>query len=228
MSNKKILVTLDTMNNIANSIKAKLNMSENEKIKINELSSKIDAISTGSTGEIIIPQVFNETELSYASYKEIITSKVVKINATTIGSYCFQYCCNIEEAYLPNVITIDGYFMSYCNRLRKVDIGENCTSIGGSDGYFLAYSIELETLILRNPNTTELKNFYNLMNSRCLKYQVGNHTFENYPAGHIYVPAVAYDSYMALPDDSGWGFYKSNIRKIEDYPEICQKKYEGV
>ena len=67
MSNKKVLVTLDTMNNIANSIKAKLNMTENEKIKINELSSKIDSISTG---EIIVPQVFNETEISTAySYR---------------------------------------------------------------------------------------------------------------------------------------------------------------
>ena len=37
-------------------------------------------------------------------------------------------------------------------------------------------------------------------------------------AGYIYVPAALVDSYKAA---TNWSAYASNIRAIEDYPDIC-------
>lgn len=216
-----VIVKLQELKNIADAVREKTGTTNT--MKITEIPTNILNITSGD----ITPQVFEEENIATGSYQKQVTEKVVIIKAKTIaGGSCFLRNNNIEEAYLPNIETIGGYFMNYCPRLKKVDIGENCTEING--GYFLAYSRELETLILRPNRVITLPNAYHLYLSRIGDYHPDGYDLSEIFKGYMYVPTSVYDDYMALGNNTSWGWFKSKMRKIEDYPEICKKKYEGV
>ena len=93
---------------------------------------------------------------------------------------------------------------SSCTALETVDFHQNVT--------FGSYSFQLcsalKALILRSTTLCEIGSVTPLADCSIAN---GN--------GYIYVPAALVDAYKA---HSGWGQYASQIRAIEDHPEVCE------
>ena len=121
---------------------------------------------------------------------------------TTVGPKAFFGCADLELVDLPNALTI-GAMSFYGTKLSKIDLPA-VTSIGMQA--FLNCNV-LETLILRNQSTVCSLETDDALPFRFLNGQ-----------GYIYVPAALVDSYKAA---TNWSTYASQIRAIEDYPDIC-------
>ena len=132
--------------------------------------------------------------------------KLTTLNAdklTTIPDYGSFSETGIVELLLPSVTRVGNSSIQKMTALKKVDLPV-CTYLGYS---VFNNSTALEALILRS-------------NTLCT---IGNtSSFDNTPVasgtGHIYVPAALVDSYKA---DGVWSSFASQIRAIEDYPDIC-------
>ena len=142
--------------------------------------------------------------------------------ATSIGANAFQNAVALESIYLPATVTLSGSAnFSRCTSLKTAilpavtDFGastfQNCplekldfTALTTLNGNNLGPS-KCAALILRGESVVPLtKAFANT----------------NVAAGtnYVYVPKALVDSYKAA---TNWSSYASNIRAIEDYPEIC-------
>lgn len=166
-------------------------------------------------------------------------------NVTSIGDNGL-YGVGLTELYLPNCTKVGGTAICYCNSLVKVDLPK-CTSLGTyafRDNKLLADvslpalttlsqnalyncdslvkinlpkvtninasafngSASFETLILGKSSVVTLANTNAFTGT---KIASGN--------GYIYVPSALVDSYKSA---SNWSSFASQIRAIEDYPEI--------
>jgi hypothetical protein len=111
-------------------------------------------------------------------------------------------CEMLESIYFPNLKLGIGTAFVDCIRLKKADLG-TCATINN-----IAFrNTSLETLILRLEGITYLFNI---------------NAFDNTPiqkgTGYIYVLKDYIDAYRY---DEKWSTYASQIRAIEDYPDIC-------
>lgn len=123
-------------------------------------------------------------------------------NITSIGEFAFYGCNVLTTVNLPNVIDINSSAFMYCQSLTTVDLSSvidisyrafyNCTS--------------LTTIIIRTDRVCfpDLDVFYNTPIAS--------------GAGYIYVPKSLIENYKTA---TLWSTYKSRIRAIEDYPDIC-------
>ena len=130
--------------------------------------------------------------------------KVTKLsfpNATKVQAYGLYDNNKLVDVYLPKVTEIDSNAFESCTVLKKLDLPSLTVlqpRVFGSCG--------VETIILRAPQV-------------CRMY---SSTTINAPAitngtGFIYVPKNLESAYKA---DTNWSNYSSQIRAIEDYPEI--------
>ena len=124
--------------------------------------------------------------------------------ATTVGTACFYGCSSLLNAYFPNVSYLSNQMFYGCTALRFFDAG-NASVI--STNAFQNCS-GLETLILRFSTTN-----VTLQNTNA---------FTGTPiaagTGYVYVPRALISQYE---NNTNWSSYVSQIRAIEDYPEIC-------
>lgn len=105
--------------------------------------------------------------------------------------------------FKDNVITnVGAYAFHKCTSLVEVDL-PNVSTI--ADNGFNNCSA-LVTLIVRSTAVCALKT------NVFLSTPIANGT------GYIYVPRALVDSYKAA---TNWSVYASQIRAIEDYPDIC-------
>ena len=144
--------------------------------------------------------------------------------AASIGTNAFYGCSALTEVDFPAVASVgDGVF--YGNRaLAKADFSV-ATSIGTTAFYDCR---SLTALILRSEtmctlgDTNAFNNCYHILGTSNSTYNPSG-----LKDGYIYVPRALVDTYKA---DSNWSTFASQIRAIEDYPEICTRKdsFEGV
>ena len=135
-----------------------------------------------------------------------ISGEFVDEELTTVGEYAFRGCYNLTKVELPAVTTVGQY--AFQNSGLEVADFASATYIGASA---FQYS-DITTIILRN--TTQVCNKTNSVPSKAGLY--------------IYVPAALVDDYKA-DTEYGWSNFASQIRAIEDYPEVWLKNsWESV
>ena len=135
-------------------------------------------------------------------------NKLTSINlpsVKTIGASNFESCWNLRELYMPALETITswGWNFNACG-LRRVYFPK-LTNFTSND---LAGCGELATLILGADTVCTLPaaNFLNA-------------TPINSKTGYVYVPSALVSQYQS---DQYWSQYASQIRAIEDYPEVLE------
>ena len=122
----------------------------------------------------------------------------------TLPSQMLYYCQALEEAVFPKVSTVNSGVFNYCTNLTKIDLGGAITRLSSA---FMAYANRVTALILRGVTTVPT---------------LGSTTFNNtaIKSGtcYVYVPKELEATFKVA---SNWSTYASQIRAIEDYPEIC-------
>ena len=126
-------------------------------------------------------------------------------NITYIGTQAFMACTALTSLKLPSVTSLGRSAFSGCTGLAKIDIGEKFSTIDG--GVFYGCS-HLETLILRKPSSVVKLSYVAALNNSGIASK----------KGYVYVPAALLESYKTA---TNWVSFASQLRAIEDYPEIC-------
>ena len=126
-------------------------------------------------------------------------------NITYIGIQAFMACTALTSLKLPSVTSLGRSAFSGCTGLAKIDIGEKFSTIDG--GVFYGCS-HLETLILRKPSSVVKLSYVAALNNSGIASK----------KGYVYVPAALLESYKTA---TNWVSFASQLRAIEDYPEIC-------
>lgn len=156
----------------------------------------------GITGNTSCYAQFKYTGYMYTGVIDGGISEYVDEELTTVGEYAFKGCTNLSKVELPAVTAVKSNAFEGCTSLAWVDLA-SATSLS-----YMAFSActNLSTLILRNA-------------SQVCSFGSGilNSTAISKGTGYIYVPAVLIDEYKAA---DGWSAYASQIRAIEDYPEV--------
>ena len=128
-------------------------------------------------------------------------------NVTAIGNAAF-HSCPLIEVNVPSITQIDDYAFYGCSNLTRADMGEGFLH-GRGDLANMTFGncTALETVIVRCTGVLAMQSVGALANT-----PIANGT------GYIYVPRALVDSYKVA---TNWATYASQIRAIEDYPEIC-------
>ena len=147
------------------------------------------------------PQV---TEIGSNSFRSCIALSHANFPlATSIKNYAFQDCTALVSVDFPVAATVMDYAFSGCSALTTIDFPA-VTSIS-SNAFKSCKS--LTAIILRSGTMATLGN---------------TNAFSGMPisggTGYVYVPSALVDSYKTA---NNWSTYASQIRAIEDYPEIC-------
>ena len=175
-------------------------------------------------------------------------SKLVSVDLPKVKSVGDNalYGVGLSELYLPACTSVGGTAICYCNSLVKVDL-PSCTSLGTyafRDNKLLA-SVSLNSLktlsqnALYNcgslkkislPNVTTINaSAFNgsasfetiILGASSVATLANTNAFTGTKiasgSGYIYVPSALVDSYKAA---SNWSSFASQIRAIEDYPDI--------
>ena len=145
--------------------------------------------------------------LAAASGEDLATTSDIVTDALTafgLPSQMLYYCQALEEAVFPKVSTVNSGVFNYCTNLTKIDLGGAITRLSSA---FMAYANKVTALILRGVTTVPT---------------LGSTTFNNtaIKSGtcYVYVPKELEATFKVA---SNWSTYASQIRAIEDYPEIC-------
>lgn len=144
----------------------------------------------------------NVTSIGSYMFAEIGGLEVVDLpNCEIVGNYAFQSSTRLYTVNLPKVKTIGVRSFVNTNGVQTLDLPV-CTSIGN---YCFHGSSKLKTLILRSATVCK----------------AGTDIFGANPiaskTGYVYVPKNLVEQYKTA---SGWTNYASQIRAIEDYPEL--------
>lgn len=143
---------------------------------------------------------------------------------TTIGTYAFYACSNLQSVSCPKATSVKGNGFMNCSALTSVNLPmvtqlanyafQGCSSLEKLDlpaltsmqGAVFSGNTSLVALILRSSKRCNLGN---------------KNVFTNTPiangTGYIYVPSTLVDTYKTA---TNWSTYADQIRAIEDYPEI--------
>jgi hypothetical protein len=166
-------------------------------------SSTEDALLMGTvSGEYSNNRV---TSIAAYAFSECTNLTSVDLpNVTLIKDYAFNKCSNLANVSIPSLVTMNQRAFYFCTKIAKLDL-PNLTSMAQ---YALAQCQYLVTLILRSETVCTLANTNALTNTPIAKATTG----------YIYVPSALVESYKSA---TNWSTYASQIRAIEDYPDIC-------
>ena len=146
---------------------------------------------------------FSNSTAGIFAYCTALTS-VSAPELQTLPSQMLYYCQALEEAVFPKVSTVNSGVFNYCTNLTKIDLGGAITRLSSA---FMAYANKVTALILRGVTTVPT---------------LGSSTFNSTPVKtgtcYVYVPKELEATFKVA---SNWSTYASQIRAIEDYPEIC-------
>lgn len=121
----------------------------------------------------------------------------------TAGDYMFNNGVLLTEVNMPVVTTVKRQAFYYCSSLSRLDF----PSLETIYLYALTNCGKLDTVIIRTPTVCELQNTNAFTGTKIAS-----------GTGYVYVPAVLVDTYR---NSTNWSSYESQIRAIEDYPDIC-------
>ena len=138
------------------------------------------------------------------SQSEFLRQAIRRATIRPVPSQMFLYCQALEEVVFPKVSTVNSGVFNYCTNLTKIDLGGAITRLSSA---FMASASKVTALILRGVTTVPT---------------LGSTTFSNTPVKtgtcYVYVPKELEATFKVA---SNWSTYASQIRAIEDYPEIC-------
>ena len=166
---------------------------------------------------------------------------LMKVNLPAVQNTdhgAFIYCTSLTSVNLPGATSISDSTFYHCDALTRVDL-PSATSIIGESTFVRCEN--LSTLIIRNENSVCELNFAAIVGTGIL-------TYDGVPTGNgfLYVPAKFYADYLAMATmqaaylltQQGMGEAEAQataeyiamaiLRKIEDYPEICDPDFEVV
>ena len=125
---------------------------------------------------------------------------------TTLSDRAFANATLLKTVDLKdsNVTEIQYSTFNGCSKLEYVDLGDKITLI---DDMAFYYCSSLKTVIIRTNYVPELSTSYVFGSSGITKN-----------IGYIYVHKDILEDYQTA---TGWSGYSSQLRAIEDYPEIC-------
>lgn len=133
----------------------------------------------------------------------------------TIGNYAFYVASYITSVVFPAATTVGEYAFTNCVRLAAADFPV-ATNFGRSA---FQNCSSLTALIIRSDVVATLSDANVLGGCSHILGQRNNvYNPNGAKDGYIYVPSALVDSYKAA---TNWSTYASQIRAIEDYPEIC-------
>ena len=171
---------------------------------IQQINAEYKALLDGTGTEVFVPEGITKIRDSAFYRMYDVTAIHIPEGVTAIGTQCFWDCGKLPEiTFPPSTRTIDYAAFAWCGSLKMIDcwfteINSECVFWGCSG---------LDALILRN---TEM--VATLANANTFESSKISHG-----TGYIYVPRSLVDSYKAA---TNWSTYASQIRAIEDYPEI--------
>lgn len=134
-------------------------------------------------------------------------SAMTSILAPELQSVPYQmlyYCAALEEVVFPKASSVNGGSFNYCTNLKKIDLGGAITRFSSA---FMSYSSNVTTLILRGVTSVPT-----------ISSTTFNNTAVKSGTCYVYVPKTLEDTFKVA---SYWSTYASQIRAIEDYPDIC-------
>lgn len=165
-----------------------------------------------SLPDVSFPAVQNIGERAFYSCDKIATIDLPEL--VELGARVFQDCFAVENVNVPKLQSVGTYSFASNRKLEKIDL-PSCTSLGT---YAFYGSYILTAVILRSPilcaagATNIFQNCYHYHGTKHATYNP-----EGLKDGYIYVPAALVEQYKAA---TNWTTYASQIRAIEDYPEI--------
>ena len=161
---------------------------------------------------LIAPTV--ETIGDEALTNSIIDRSITELQDSAIEeiyAYAFVGCQSLKKVVFESVTNVKTYAFENCAALTMADFHQPVTL----NNYAFSKCSALAALILRGDTLSVRKTLSALTNT---PIESGT--------GYIYVPAVLVDSYKSSTD---WSTYASQIRAIEDYPDVCDPySWEGV
>ena len=122
--------------------------------------------------------------------------------ATLIDNYAFYNGRSLEVINVPLVTELGKAAFRYCEKLTSIDL----PSVTLMDEYAFGNCTSLTTVILRSETMCELND-----TNAFLSTPIASGT------GYIYVPSSLVETYQ---NGENWSTYASQIRAIEDYPDI--------
>ena len=209
----KYVVDSASLTSVADAIREKTGKTGT--LTLDQMAEEISGISQGNPDENLELLVRRELTDEYTNnnlvqiYKaySFTEQKFVTVsmpNLEEIRSYgAFSQCKQLKNANFPKLNQIWGRAFSFSSALEKLDF-PLLTQIRG-DGNFRNCT-SLTALIIRSSNVCTLTDADNFLST-----PIASGT------GYIYVPAALADSYRSA---TNWATYSSQIRAIEDYPEI--------
>lgn len=123
---------------------------------------------------------------------------------STVGGQAFYGCSKLTTVHLPNVEAIGSNGFRNCSALVRVDLGVEARAINANTFNGCSKLVEL---IIRYNNVCTLGASTSLASTA-----IANGT------GYVYVPSAMVDRYKSA---TNWSAHASQIRAIEDYPEVC-------
>ncbi len=73
----------------------------------------------------------DEDDMPWDSDSALIKSVIIENGVTSIGTYAFAECKNIESVSMPeSMVSVDGYAFTWCESLRSIYIPKNVENIG--------------------------------------------------------------------------------------------------
>ena len=153
------------------------------------------------SGQEVTVDFPNLTVIGENAFRDSAFGKLTVLHLDNItdgfGSNAFWGCSAVEKTpiVLPSVTTLSYGQFSECEAFSVVDIGEDCTYIGG-----LVFSNAECDVILRRT---------------AYRVPLGNTNAFNGHSGNIYVPDNLVQTYK---NDTNWSTYSSKILPISDSP----------
>lgn len=154
----------------------------------------------------IVPtvEIIGDEALTNSLLNKSITELQDNAVKALTSRYSFDGCSALKKLVFGSVTGKVVQFVFYnLTALKTVDFYQNVSF----ENFSFSNCAAFDTLILRSD--TLCQNTGTMSFSGCgIKSD----------AGHIYVPAALVDTYKAA---TNWSTYASQIRAIEDYPEVC-------
>lgn len=230
----KAIVSSDKLKAIADAIRAKTG--NPSAMLLDDMPVQIASITGGGTDtrfkdlvEDALVEINDDTLVNVRTYAFYGLKNLVSAflpNATSLGGYVFYNCTKLVSVDLPSFVgAVPAYSFTGCSLLQQVNVQnaqtvsnyafQNCTSLTKielnkvtSIGLYVFRGAGLTTLIIRN-NTAKLTVLTNT--NSLTECPIGRED------GYIYFPKEYVESYKTA---TNWSTFASQIRAIEDYPEI--------